>query len=113
MSKKIDELEKRTQEAFGEAFSLFEAIKNSAERWYMGIEEQRIQAIKTLNKAIEAHNQLEMARAKKAVEFAKRFDDLDRVMRESNKECTKLYEKCQGTLDILESRLEKVLEEEE
>lgn len=111
MSKKLDNLEKDCQRAFGETFSLFDAIEKSAERWYGEIENQRIQAVKALNKAIETHNQLEMARAKKAVEFAKKFDELDKAMRDSNEVTQKLYEKCQKTMDILTKRIDEALED--
>ena len=109
MSKRIDGLENDCKRDFGEAFSLFDAIEKSAERYVMAIEDQKIQAVNAMNKAIEAHNKLEIARAKRAVEFAKKFDELDKSIRESNETMQKLYEKLQKTYDILCDRVNEAL----
>lgn len=111
-SKRIKELENEYEGAFRKSFGLFDALMESAEMQVAQIEHQRISAINALNETIKAHNELEVARAKRAVEFAKQFDELDREMRESNKRLEPLYKKAQEVFDRLTDRLDKALKGE-
>lgn len=89
------------EEARDEAFSIFDAIRESAERYVDDIIRQKRLAVDKLNVAIEKHNKL--YRETKEVCLA---------ADKSNEELMKVYERAVETLALLNKRLDELLEEE-